>query len=140
MQEEFEIQRIKKEIQREKEMKELDKKQASDLFEEEKTGKTIKKEVISIEKRKNEYSFKELSESESMESSTTKNKKKSQIVGSSTYAFRYNAIYSLVYITILMFLLYFFILLRDFVQNHLNEQLTNTLNTILKFFDFPSKK
>lgn len=49
-----------------------------------------------------------------------------------TYVFRYNPIYSLLYFTIIVIVLYIFIILRDYVKSHLNDQLTNTLNRILK--------
>lgn len=86
----------------------------------------------SLKNNRNEFSFKELvnSESETLNSSS----ENTRVV--ETYIFRYNVVYSLLYITCVILVLYIFIVFRDFLQNHLNEQLTNTLNTILKYFIF----
>lgn len=91
-----------------------------------KTTKSYNNEPI--KNTKNGFSFKELMNSENLNSN---DKKSNGIVP--TYIYRYNVVYSLLYITCVIIVLYIFIVFRDFVQNHLNEQLTNTLNTILKY-------
>jgi len=132
IQEEYEIERIKNEIKKEKETKDFQNtpEQILQNLIKNNNAKNNNNKVVDIGSKKNEYSFKEVAESETLVNSQAKAKAK--IIGTATYAFRYNAVYSLIYFTIIIFVLYFFILLRDFVQNHLNEQLTNTLNTILK--------
>ena len=82
-----------------------------------------------VDKRKNEFNFKEIMNSKVI---SMKDKSDPKKTVTETYMFRYSAVYSLIYISSVILILYVFIMLRDFVQNHLNEQLTNTLNTILK--------
>ncbi len=83
---------------------------------------------LGFDKKINFQDFR-LRQSERIQNQTQIKKNKE---GVEIYWFKYNAIYSLIYVTVIIMVLFFFIILRDFVKAYLSDPITNTLNRILK--------